>query len=539
MLDDIMSQRPVRHVRRMPTLRREDRSMQRVVNAIPAAAYVCDADGLVTSWNARAERVWGGAPRALRLGCEFSDRELVIERADGSRVTVLASASPLLDEAGTVTGVVNLLVDVTERVESERAERDANRAKSEFLATMSHEIRTPVNAIIGYADLLELEVTGPLTDAQRSHLTRIRSASRHLISLVNEVLDLSKLEAGRMVLRRERRRVRDAVVAALEVVQPLAASNGIVLGGSNAGDWNVLYEGDEDRVRQTLINLLSNAIKYAGAGARVDITCETMEHPTVPLASEAHAREWIALRVHDTGVGIQPETLAHLFEPFSQAKETHDNASGGAGLGLAISRRLARLMGGDLTAHSIVGDGAEFTLWLPAASEQEAREEHGAMDAGIEEHMFGAVAHALLANVDDIVGRYLKRLRAEDVGTRRHALSDAQLGHHAPTLIADLAVTLLALDEGTVSETFRAASDIQHVCAMTHGRQRAALGWSARDVARDFDALWQEIAARVRKVTSGRAGEGEMVLGVLRGRIEQAKGESTKWVEGAQKARVV
>ncbi|HEX5726033.1 MAG TPA: ATP-binding protein [Longimicrobiaceae bacterium] len=372
---------------------------RRLLEQLPAGAYTCDPDGLITYYNQHAVRLWGRAPKlndptdrfcgsfklfaadgapvthdrcwmalALQTQEEYNGHEIVVERPDGTRRTVLAHANPILDESGRLSGAVNVLVDISDRKQAEDAIREADRAKSDFLATMSHEIRTPINAIIGFAELLEMEVAGPLTEAQRAHLARIEAASRHLLTLVSEVLDLSKVEAGQMVVRREPRRAGDSAVAALAVIQPLAAAKGIALAPHCGGDPELVYEGDDDRVRQMLINLLSNAVKFSEAGARVEVAAVAAGRAE-GLAPEAEGERWVCFRVSDTGIGIATDQLERVFEPFVQLEPSRTRTRGGTGLGLAITRRLARLMGGDLTVESTVGAGSTFTLWLPAAAQ--------------------------------------------------------------------------------------------------------------------------------------------------------------------------
>ncbi len=240
----------------------------------------------------------------------------------------------------------------------------ANRAKSGFLATMSHEIRTPINAIVGYTDLLELGIAGPLTDGQRQQLARIRASGRHLIGLVDQVLDFARIESD--VLRVDRRTASpaDAVETALTVVRPQAESRGIQVHAGGGGDACPAYLGDPQRVDQILVNLLSNAVKFTQPGGRVSIRCEARGGA---LPGGSAPGRWSALTVEDTGIGIRPEELERIFEPFIQVESGYTRRHGGTGLGLAISLRLARSMGGDLTVDSRPGEGSRFTLWLPAA----------------------------------------------------------------------------------------------------------------------------------------------------------------------------
>ncbi|HEU4643425.1 MAG TPA: ATP-binding protein [Gemmatimonadaceae bacterium] len=527
-----------------------------LLEKLPAGAYTCDADGLITYYNPQAVRLWGRAPAlndpvdrfcgsfrlyasdgtpidhgecwmalALRMDREYNGAELIVERPGGERLTVLAHAAPIHDESGELIGAVNVLVDISDRKRAEEALREADRAKSDFLATMSHEIRTPLNAIIGYADLLELEIAGPLTARQRGHLGRIQAACRHLVSLLTEVLDLSKVEAGKMVIRREPRRTSDVVAAALAVVHPLAAGKGVVLTRQCDAGAPLEYVGDEDRVRQMLINLLSNAIKYSEPGGRVEIACDAPEHPAATLASDGAPARWTRLLVRDAGIGIPADQLERIFEPFVQVEGSRTRGRGGTGLGLTITRRLARLMGGDITVESTLGQGSLFSLWLPRSQERAPRAPsapaHG--DDASPFGLFSAAGHALLSRIDEVLRGYVDRLRAEHAGRGARALSRAQLANHAATLLSHIAVTLLALDDGYAGTTYTAGSDVLRVCAGEHGRQRGQLGWREEELAREYDVLWEEIARCMRSLAAPSERDRDRVLAAVRARVDQAR----------------
>jgi signal transduction histidine kinase len=285
---------------------------------------------------------------------------------------------PLLEADGSRSGVIAHGTDVTVQVharreverllgESEQARADAeeaSQAKSRFLANMSHELRTPINAIIGYSDLLEAGVHGELDAQQRSHMERIRASSHHLVGLVNDILDMSKIEAGGLTISRTPILLGRTVREALDMVLPQAQKKRIALTSEFACDDDVAYLGDADRTRQVLVNLLSNAIKFTGAGGRVVNRCSA--RPTGPPDAPA-GPPWIAIEVEDSGVGIPAEHLERIFEPFVQVDDTRTRQAGGTGLGLTISRQLARMMGGDVTVRSRPGEGSCLTLWLRQA----------------------------------------------------------------------------------------------------------------------------------------------------------------------------
>ncbi|HEU0076479.1 MAG TPA: ATP-binding protein, partial [Longimicrobiaceae bacterium] len=239
----------------------------------------------------------------------------------------------------------------------------ANRAKSEFLANMSHEIRTPINAIFGYAGLLDLGIPDPLTERQHAHIERIMACGDHLLTLVNDLLDLAKVEAGRLTVRRELASVAEVVSGSIAVVRSRAS--GVEIEDPGADCEGLFYAGDEQRVRQILINLLSNAVKFTDPGGRVTVGCGSTDRPD-PEARLDGEGPWTYIRVEDTGIGIPPDQVEGVFQRFVQVETGRTRTRGGAGLGLTISRELAVRMGGDLTLHSEVGVGSTFTLWLPA-----------------------------------------------------------------------------------------------------------------------------------------------------------------------------
>jgi two-component system, cell cycle sensor histidine kinase and response regulator CckA len=241
----------------------------------------------------------------------------------------------------------------------------ANRAKSEFLANMSHEFRTPMNAIMGYSSLLEMGVVGSLTDAQREQLRRIQASSKHLLGLIEDVLDLAKIEAGRIKVERVPTRTSNPVHAALEMIEPQAVEAGlqIVNRCRRAADLN--FVGDNDRVRQILTNMLSNAVKFTEPGGTITVHCEGVYELPRGVRLEGSG-PWVRIAVEDTGIGIAAEQIDSVFQAFVQGESGPTRSRGGTGLGLTISRRLARIMGGDLSVESTEGEGSCFTLWLPA-----------------------------------------------------------------------------------------------------------------------------------------------------------------------------
>jgi signal transduction histidine kinase/DNA-binding response OmpR family regulator len=234
------------------------------------------------------------------------------------------------------------------------AAKEANRAKSDFLANMSHELRTPLNAIIGYSEMLREEAEDLGHESYVPDLDKIRSAGRHLLALINDILDLSKIEAGRMELYYESFDIRRTVDDVANTIVPLAEKNGnklVVDCAADIGSMNC----DLTKIRQTLFNLLSNACKFTKEG-------------TVTLAAvreRSQDQDWIRFSVSDTGIGMTPEQLGKIFEAFTQAESSTTRNYGGTGLGLAITRSFSRMMGGDVTVDSSPGEGSCFSLLLP------------------------------------------------------------------------------------------------------------------------------------------------------------------------------
>ena len=239
-----------------------------------------------------------------------------------------------------------------ELLEAKEAAESADRVKSAFLATMSHELRTPLNSIIGFTGILLQGLAGPLNEEQRKQLEIVRGSARHLLALINDVLDLSKIEAGQLAVVREPFDLRASIGKVADIVKPLAEKKGLALRLALAPEIG-MWTGDPRRIEQILLNLLNNAIKFTERGE-------------VALVAGA-ARGGLHLAVSDTGIGIRKEDLGRLFQPFRQIDSGLARQHEGTGLGLAICRRLAGLLGGEIHAASEWGQGSVFTVWLPGA----------------------------------------------------------------------------------------------------------------------------------------------------------------------------
>jgi CheY-like chemotaxis protein/anti-sigma regulatory factor (Ser/Thr protein kinase) len=252
------------------------------------------------------------------------------------------------------------------RAAKETAEA-ASLAKSQFLANMSHELRTPLNAIIGYSEMLAEEAAESGQDLFLSDLRKIHTAGKQLLALINDILDLSKIEAGKMTLSLETFDVADVIHDVVTTIEPLLAKNANTLEVHVADDVGTIHS-DLTKMRQSVLNLLSNACKFTEQGTvALAVTRETME-----------GRDWLSCRVSDTGIGMSPEQLQKLFQPFTQADASTTRRYGGTGLGLTITQRLCRMLGGDIMVESALGQGSTFTIRLPAetdvAPNQDARQ---------------------------------------------------------------------------------------------------------------------------------------------------------------------
>jgi PAS domain S-box-containing protein len=341
------------------------------------ALITTDPRGIITDVNKQMEALTGctrdeliGAPfkdyftdpeRAeagikLVLGqSKVTDYELTARARDGKETVVSYNATTFHDRDRKLQGVFAAARDVTERKRYEQSLKQANRAKSVFLANMSHELRTPLNAIMGYSEMLQEEAAERQLDGFGADLEKINGAGRHLLALINDILDLSKIEAGKMELFLESFDIAKMIDEVASTIRPMVEKNANTLHIERVADLGAMH-ADQIKVRQGLFNLLSNAGKFTHDGTiTLKVERQLME-----------GSEWIMFCVADTGIGLSHEQIVKLFQDFTQADASTTRKFGGTGLGLALTRRFCQIMGGDVTVHSMPGEGSIFTIKLPA-----------------------------------------------------------------------------------------------------------------------------------------------------------------------------
>jgi len=364
-------------------LRGSEEQFRTLADTIPQLAWMADASGSLFWYNRRwfeytgttLEEMRGWGWRAVhhpehvqrvveRVQHSWDTGEVwedtfPLRSRDGEYRWFLSRALPIRDADGAVVRWFGTNTDITDQLQAEAALRlakeeaeRANRAKSEFLAAMSHELRTPLNAIAGYVELIELGIHGPVTEPQLASLERIRVNGKHLLALIQDILSYAKLEAGRIAFEIRELNVAETLLGIIPLVEPQMQKKGLTWDFLSCdAHWSML--GDRERVRQILLNLIGNATKFTDSGGSIEVSCSTDE-------------QRVHLRVRDTGHGIAPDRLERIFEPFVQLeRHLSESSQLGVGLGLAISRDLARGMGGDVTAASTPGVGSTFTLTLP------------------------------------------------------------------------------------------------------------------------------------------------------------------------------
>jgi PAS domain S-box-containing protein len=354
-----------------------------VVESAEDAITSSTLDGQITSWNRGAERLFGyraaetlGQPYTILLPEDLDDPtpavrhaalsgepvapfETTRRRRDGTTFAASIALSPIRERGGRITGVSSVTRDITARKQLElelraalEAAQSSARTKTLFLAMMSHELRTPLQAVLGYADFLFNGPPGSLTPEQREDIGYIRQGAGRMVTLIEQLLDLSRMEAGRLELASAPVALQTILEQVRQDIVPLVTAKGLAFSIAMPADLPSVL-GDAVRLRQILLNLVGNAVKFTEAGS-VDVTA-------------SHRGDGVAVTVRDTGIGISEEALPFIFEEFRQVDASLTRRHGGAGLGLAIARKLAEQMGGRITVASALGAGSTFTLWLPIA----------------------------------------------------------------------------------------------------------------------------------------------------------------------------
>ncbi|HEX6595665.1 MAG TPA: response regulator, partial [Acidimicrobiales bacterium] len=436
-------------------LREREEQYRSVFEAATDAMLVISMDGTVAAANPAARRLYGYSEDEFvglsvgRLACEggagelerFRDDVRALGRAYMEATTVAKDGHVFDIEARGTTfryrkqqHLLVIIADITARKRHEeelRAARDAaetaTRAKSAFLASMSHELRTPLNAIIGYSEMLQEDVGHLGADHVVDDLEKIRSSGMHLMNVINDILDLSKVEAGRMDLFVETFDVGAMVADVVSTVRPLIARSGNVLTVGVPDDLGEM-RSDLTKVRQALLNLLTNASKFTERGT-IDVSVSR---------DVADGRPWLTFAVADSGIGMTDEQQARLFQPFTQADSSTTRRYGGTGLGLFISQHFCQMMGGQITCTSAVGAGSTFVIRLPASidARQDEATDHGtARDSALR-------GHILVIDDDPFVQDLLRRSLEAD-GYRVVTASD---GTEALRLAREVRPQVITLD---------------------------------------------------------------------------------------------
>jgi len=321
---------------------------------------------------------------------------------------------------------------------------------------------------------------------------------------VNDILDLAKVEVGRLQVSSGPASAVGTLAAAMALIQPQAAARSLQLDVVPPPEPSPIYRGDDERARQILVNLLSNAVKFTAPGGKIRLEIQSSQSPDPDTKLQVR-RTYVSFRVTDTGRGIPEEKLNSIFDPFVQAETGHARSREGSGLGLTISRRLARLMGGDLTVTSKIGEGSTFTLWLPAdltAKEVESTIPIAGETVTAEPQVegLGTIGRVLITRMDSLIETIVNRVRWDQSVTMTAGLKFSQLADHLGSLLADLGAALIIMEEaqGSPSGTMADAVEIQRLISERHGAQRQRLGWTESALRREFMIVREEIARVVR-----------------------------------------
>ena len=348
------------------------------VNSIPTLAWMANADGWIFWYNARWYQYTGTTPEAMEgwgwqsvhdpeilpsvlerwtlsiaTGEPF-EMEFPLRSSSGEFRWFLTRVSPLFDANGEIVRWFGTNTDVHSQREAADAAQAANQAKSNFLAAMSHETRQPINATLGFVEVLEMEMYGPLNEEQKKALARIRLNQEQLRTVVTDVLTFARLDVGQVQLEHEMLQCHDLLADIPSLTEPQMAARQVSMRVEPC-DETLITRGDRNHVLQICTNLLTNALRASEKGGAITMRCRARD-------------EWVDIEVEDAGTGIPADKLEQIFAPFVQLDRGLNRPREGVGLGLAISRDLARAMGGELTVKSAVGEGSTFTLSLPGSA---------------------------------------------------------------------------------------------------------------------------------------------------------------------------
>ncbi|MET0717820.1 MAG: response regulator [Pseudoxanthomonas sp.] len=391
---------------------------------------------------------------------KVSNYELTVRALNGEETVVSYNAATFHDRDRKLQGVFAAARDVTERKRFERALQEKNielerasRMKSEFLATMSHELRTPLNAIIGFSEVLKDGLIGRMSDTQQEYIGDIFTSGQHLLSLINDILDLSKVEAGMMALELEPVDVSNLISSSLAIVREKAASQHVQLELQIDADLG-LVQLDKRKTKQIVYNLLSNAVKFSANGGTVILSARRVARDAVGMQSSdwpvhgfalpdnAH-EEFLEICVSDGGIGISRENMAKLFRAFSQIDSSLARKFEGTGLGLAMVKQLAELHGGAVAVASAEGEGARFAAWLPLRVAESVDESAPHNEIIVPRPMVASSERIALVIEDDDLAADLVRLLLENEG---FTVLRAASAESALSLASEQPLSLITLD---------------------------------------------------------------------------------------------
>ncbi|MGH9467182.1 MAG: hybrid sensor histidine kinase/response regulator [Terriglobales bacterium] len=529
--------------RRFSVLEASEERLRLIINTALDAVITTSADGLVVNWNSEAETIFGW-PAAEAVGQRLGDlilppcagagddsgrnplrdaeagvsrrerSETTARRRDGREFPAEIAVAPVQFAGRWMCSI--FVRDITEQrqaqqelLSAKQAAEDANRAKSIFVANMSHELRTPLNAIIGYSEMLEEEIQELDPAAAVRDLQRIQQSAKHLLTLINDILDLSKIEAGKMGLDLETFILAPLLEEIASTVRPAAAQRQNRLEMDIAPDLGAMH-GDATKLRQVLLNLLSNACKFTEHGA---ITLRAAR-------ARRGGREWLDIRVSDTGIGMSAPEQAKLFQEFSQADASIARKYGGTGLGLAITRRFMELMHGDISVESEPGRGSTFTLRLPAELEAASGPTAPQPAEAPAAPAPGESRETILVIDDDpatrdLMSRFLTRLGYR-VAVASNGVEGLLLARATHPLLITLDVLMPSMDGWRVLNELRSDADLAAVPVVMAtvvdnqplGTDLGATHYLVKPIDRDrLAALIEHYRRRPHPAGSGAAGE--------------------------------